>query len=370
MVRRHFITVLDKMIVADLFKTLFGVLSVIVVIIVSRQFVKVLARALEGEVSNQTVLIILGLKIIIAAVKILPVALFIALLMVLGRMYRDHEMAALGSAGGGVELLYKAVFLLVLPLSFAAMALSLVSVPWAETTVQKIISQDMETADIRGISAGRFSEYSHGNLVFYVEDISESGKMHNVFVQNKQQGKPGVIVARSGYMKFMQGGRYLVLIDGERVQGEPGRVDFILEKFDEFAIKIEIESQGTSFGMDARPSNVLWGSSDILDIAELQKRLWIPLSVLVLSALAIPLAQISPRGGVYGNLLTAFLIYFCYSNLVKISNSWMVNGTIPVWAGYIGLYALMLLVIALLLARLYGWRWIKLRLAGDRRSFL
>ena len=367
MLRRRFITVLDKMVVADLFKTLIAVLSVIVVIIVSRQFVKVLARALEGEVSSQAVLIILGLKIIIAAVKILPVALFIALLMLLGRMYRDQEMAALASAGGGVGLLYRAVFLLVLPLSFVTMALSLISVPWAEATVQKIISQDMKTADIRGISAGRFSEYSHGDLVFYVEDISESGKMHNVFIQNKQQEKPGIIIARSGYMKIMQGGRYLVLSEGERIQGVPGKVDFILEKFDEFAIRIEIESQGISLGMDARPSIALWDSSDILDIAELQKRLWIPLSVLVLSALAIPLAQMSPRGGVYGNLLTAFLIYFCYSNLGKISNSWMVNGTIPVWLGSIGLYVLMLLVIALLLARLYGWRWIKVSLVG--RSF-
>jgi lipopolysaccharide export system permease protein len=168
-------------------------------------------------------------------------------------------------------------------------------------------------------------------------------------------------------MKIMQGGRYLVLSEGERIQGVPGKVDFILEKFDEFAIRIEIESQGISLGMDARPSIALWDSSDILDIAELQKRLWIPFSVLVLSALAIPLAQMSPRGGVYGNLLTAFLIYFCYSNLGKISNSWMVNGTIPVWLGSIGLYVLMLLVIALLLARLYGWRWIKVSLVG--RSF-
>ncbi len=361
MVRRHFVSVLDKMVMIDLLKTLLGVLSVIVVIIVSRQFIKVLAQAIAGEVSNQTVLTILGLQMIIAAVKILPVALFIALLIVLGRMYRDQEMAALASAGGGIKVLYRAVFKLVIPLSFIAMALSMFSVPWAETTVQKIINQDRETADIRGIAAGRFSEYSQGDLVFYVEKISKKGKMHNVFVQNRQNGKTGVVSAKSGYMKFMQGARYLVLIDGERVQGEPGKVDFILEKFDEFALRIELESQDISPGLKAESSRGLWMSNNILHIAEFQQRLWIPLSVLILAALAIPLAQISPRGGVYGNLLTAFLIYFCYSNLGKISNSWVIKGNIPVWAGYTGLYLLMLVVTAILVARLYGWRWIKLR---------
>jgi lipopolysaccharide export system permease protein len=368
MVRRYGIPVLDKMIMVDLFKTLFGVLSVIVVIIVSRQFIKVLAMAIAGEVSNQTVLTILGLKIVTAGVKILPVALFIALLMVLGRMYRDQEMAAIASAGGGVGLLYRAVFMLVIPLSVGAMALSFGLAPWAETTIQNIINQDRETADIRGIAAGRFSEYSKGDLVFYVEDISKNGKMHGVFVQNRQHDKLGIITARAGQMKIIQGERYLVLIDGERVQGEPGKVDFILEKFDEFAVRIAIESQDISFGLEAKPSKELWGSREILDIAELQKRLWIPFSVLILSALAIPLAQISPRGGVYGNLLTAFLIYFCYSNLGRISNSWVVNGAIPVWAGYLGLYVFMLLVVALLLARLYGWRWIKLKLVGRNVS--
>ena len=60
--RRKLITVLDKMIVQDLLKTLLAVLVVIVVIIVSRQFIRVLDKAIAGQVSNETLLSISGLE--------------------------------------------------------------------------------------------------------------------------------------------------------------------------------------------------------------------------------------------------------------------------------------------------------------------
>jgi len=108
--RRKLVTVLDKMIALDLLKTLLAVWSVIVVIIVSRQFIRILDKAIEGQVSNQTLLTVLGLKTIIASAAFLPAALFMAVLMVLGRMYRDQEMSAVASAGGGAGTVYRSIF--------------------------------------------------------------------------------------------------------------------------------------------------------------------------------------------------------------------------------------------------------------------
>ncbi len=85
----------------DLLKTLLAVLSVIVIIIVSRKFIKVLAKAIEGNIANETVLSILGLNTVIAINAFLPAAIFMAILMMLGRMYRDNEIVAIASAGVG-----------------------------------------------------------------------------------------------------------------------------------------------------------------------------------------------------------------------------------------------------------------------------
>jgi lipopolysaccharide export system permease protein len=361
--RRPLITVLDRLIMRDLIKTLLAVLTVIVVIIVSRRFIKILDKAIEGQVSNETLLSILGLKMVVASISFLPAALFMAVLMVLGRMYRDQEMSSIASAGGGAGTIYRAVFLLVFPLSVVSAGLSLYVAPWAEAKTEEIMHQDEQSADIRGVAAGKFSEYSQGDLVFYVEKIGDDKKMHKVFVQQRQlNGKLATINSEAGRLAELEGGRYMILEHGERILGMPGALDYVIENFVEYAVRIEERSSVINTSREAVAMDVLWNSEVIRDVAELQRRYSIPLSMIFLSFLAVPLAQSAPRGGVYGNMTIAFLIYFSYGNLIRVSQSWVINETIPVWLGGIGVYWILALVGVGLLIKLYGWQWVMMKL--------
>lgn len=362
------LTILDRMIFMDLLKTVLAVLAVVVIIIVSRKFIRVLGKAIEGSISNETVLSILGLKTIVATGAFLPASIFMAVLMVLGRMYRDQEMAAVASAGGGAVTIYRAIFLLVLPLSLVAAGLSLIASPWAEARMQILTAQDESSADIRGISAGRFTESSSGELVFYVEDIDFDGEMHHIFVQNREQGRLGIINAKQGRLEYRPGGLYLILEDGERVQGMPGSRDFVIENFSQYGVRIEKKTRAVTLHRESVATAELWRSEHLYDIAEIQNRLSIPLGVIFLSFLAVPLAKLSPRGGVYGSLLVAFAIYFVYGNLTKVSHSWVMKETIPANMGYFWIYCFLLMVGGGLLIRLYGWRWIKMKLTGKARA--
>jgi lipopolysaccharide export system permease protein len=362
--RRKLITILDKMIIQDLIKTLFSVLTVIVVIIVSRQFIRILDGAIAGQVSDETLLDILGLKMIVATVEFLPVALFMSVLMVMGRMYRDHEMAAVASAGGGAVTIYRAVFLLVIPLSIIATVFSLYVSPWAESRADKLIQHDEESAELRGIAAGKFTEYSHGDLVFYVEDISTDNKMHKVFLENRRQGNVSIINAESAHFEELPGGQYIFFENGEQVKGLPGSLNYVIEKFTEYAVRIEKKVVVAKFKRNSLGVDLLWGSHVKTYIAELQRRFSIPLGALLLSFIAVPLAQISPRGGVYGNMIVGFLIYFSYGNLIRISQGWVMNETIPAWLGGVGVDFLLLVSGGILLARLYGWQWLLLKVKG------
>ena len=362
--RRKLVTVLDKMIIHDLLKTLISVLTVIVVIIVSRKFIRILDEAISGQVSNETLLSILGLKTISATVEFLPVALFMAVLMVMGRMYRDQEMSAVASAGGGAGTLYRAVFLLVVPLSVLALGLSLYVSPWAEANVDQIMKQGEESADLRGIAAGKFSEYSQGDLVFYVEKISADKKMHNVFVQNRQNGNMDIINAEAARIEDLADGRYIIFENGEQVRGQPGTLNYVIEQFVEYAVRLDTKESVVDLNRQALAVDLLWRSKVKSYIAELQRRFSIPLGALLLSFIAVPLAQISPRGGVYGNMLVGFLIYFSYGNLVRVSQSWVMTGAIPAWLGGTSVNVLLLLIGSFLLARLYGWQWLILKIRG------
>ncbi len=359
--RRVLITVLDKMIAQDLLKTLSAVLSVLVVIIVSQSFIRILDKAIQGRVSNETLLSILGLKTIIASVTFLPAAIFMTILMVLGRMYRDQEMSAIFSAGGGPGALYRAVFLMVFPLSILATGLSMYVAPWAESQMTQLMHQDEESSDLRGIGAGKFTEYSQGDLVLYVERIDADNRMHDVFVQNRQHGKIDIINAESGRMADLQDGSYMILEHGESIQGQPGTINYVIEQFAEYAVRLDIKETAVNFAREAIAVDVLLSSKLIIDIAELQRRFSIPAGIMLLSFIAVPLAQISPRGGVYGNMLVGFLIYFSYGNFVRVSHSWVVKETIPLWVGGFGVNTILLLIGVVLLARLYGWRWLVIK---------
>ncbi len=358
----RFVSVLDKMIVKDLMKTVTAVLLVLVVIIVSRKFIKVLAQAIEGQISHEIVLSLLGLKIITAISIFLPVSVFMAILMVIGRMYRDQEMAAVASAGGGAYVIYRAIFILILPLSFVAAGSSMLATPWAEAKMNQLIHEDKKHADIKGIAAGRFSEYSQGELVLYTENITKDKQMQNVFVQNRKGKLLGIVNAKYGRIKSLPGGLYLVLKQGERVQGIPGEKNFIIEKFDEYAVRIEKKESNVLQNREGIPTAKLWTSDKLKDVAEIQSRLSVPLSVIFLSLLAVPLAKISPRGGVYGSLVVAFAIYFIFGNLKHVSQSWVVNQVIPASFGYYAIYLLLLLLAGVLLLRLYGTKWIMMKI--------
>jgi lipopolysaccharide export system permease protein len=106
-------------------------LSVLLLIIISHKLVRYLAKAVDGEISGQAIFSLLSLNMVSMSVVLLPASLFLSVLMVLGRMQRDNEMAALAAGGVGLPRILRAVFTLVIPLSFLAAVLALQLQPWA-----------------------------------------------------------------------------------------------------------------------------------------------------------------------------------------------------------------------------------------------
>ena len=169
--RRSFLTVIDRMIALDLLKTLLSILLVLVTIIVSRKFLGILTKAIEGEVASETVFSLLGLKTLAAIAVLIPPSTFMAVLSVLGRMYRDHEMSVLASAGVGSKRIYQAMCWVIVPVFLFSLLMSLQIMPWSEMKSQELIKRDTQTHDIRGIKAGRFNEFSSGDIVLYAEEM-------------------------------------------------------------------------------------------------------------------------------------------------------------------------------------------------------
>ena len=78
-------------------------------------------------------------------------------------------------------------------------------------------------------------------------------------------------------MKDLPDGRYVIFEHGERVQGQPGTVNYVIEQFAEYAVRIESKESATVSASESISTDALWRvPTQKPDIAELQRRFSIP----------------------------------------------------------------------------------------------
>jgi lipopolysaccharide export system permease protein len=105
-------------------------------------------------------------------------------------------------------------------------------------------------------------------------------------------------------------------------------------KFDEYGVRIDMPHiGGAATKRESTSTTVLLASSDAEDIAELQWRLAMPLSVISLLLLAVPLCKSSPRKDRYGRLVIAILLFVIYYNLLGTAKVWVGDGSVPPQVG-------------------------------------
>jgi lipopolysaccharide export system permease protein len=85
--------------------------------------------------------------------------------------------------------------------------------------------------------------------------------------------------------------------------------------------------------LEAQPSRSLLESPDLDKRAEWHWRVAMPVSCIVLTLLAVPLARLRPRQGRYARVWLAVVIYFLYQNLITVGKVWISRGTVPEVAG-------------------------------------
>lgn len=361
------VKLLDRYFARQVLQSFLGVTVVLLLIFVSNRLVRYLASAAAGELPADAIVLLIGLKAITYLILLLPLGLYLAVLLVLGRMYRDNEMAALAACGVGVGRLYLPVMGIGVPLALAVGWLSLYGVPWTAQAEQHVLERAERNLEVTGVRAGRFREGNGGSYVVYAEDIAEDREsMRNVFIRVQRQTRQALLSAeRAELHEAPDGERYLMLLDGYRYEGAPGAAAFRMIRFERHGMRLERPaSRSRAIKRSARPSSELWASEAPGDAAELQWRLAIPLSVLVLGTLALPVGRSRPRQGRYGRLFTAILLYIGYVNLLAVAQEWTENGVISPLLGLWWVHGLMLAVAAALLVRQLGVGWLTGRLGA------
>ncbi|MES9904461.1 MAG: LPS export ABC transporter permease LptF [Sedimenticola sp.] len=349
------LSIIDRYILREVSKSFLAIIIVLMMIVVSQSYIRILQDAASGLITTSVLMQLLGMEVLVILGQVMPPAFFFAILSTLGRMYRDSEITALAVGGVGTYRIYRAFLMAALPVTALVAWLTLSILPWAnQSKVEIMTSQEGQAVELETTVAGRFNEFSGGDLLFYVESMSEDKTlMYNVFVQNRKSGKLGLISAEEGYQYIDQesGGHYLVLTTGHRYEGAPGDYNYTVADFSKYAVLLNSKPTGAkTLPTRALPTGYLFTSSIVHEMAELQLRIMFPVAVLVFTVISIPLSKSLPREGIYGRIVLAILIYVIFLNFQAVSGDWMVKGTTPLWMGRWWVHPFMLLLVGLLLS--------------------
>lgn len=305
-------------------------------VLLSARFSLYLAQAVTGQLPAETVFILAGLKSIGFAVFVMPLALFIALLMVQGRWNHDRESVVLAASGFPVSGYLRVLWPGLLLITLLVFVLTLYVVP--ETTRQGYLlrHQANQAAESKLWMAGRFVSLRNGELLLFADSLSaEDGRLNKVFLQAAGNQSQVLFTAEHAIRQTdsSSGDRFIVLQNGYRYDGLPGTADYRVLNFNQYGVRIDMPGKDAPFKWDAVASRVLWGNHDTAASAELQQRLSRPLSVIVLVVSAVWLGRYTPDRGRYTGLFAGVLIFILYFNLLGISRTWVVKGVIPAWMG-------------------------------------
>lgn len=328
---------------AEVLKSQVAVFFTLMTIFISQKFVVILGDASEGSLPAALVLSMVGLKLPQLASLILPLSLFLGIILAYSRIYADSEMTVLKACGVSEWYVVRVTLISSTLMAILAGIMTLYLAPWASEQEYQLKEQAKASSGLAALRAGRFQHTGNEKAVVFIHDIDDGGNtLNRVFVaqlpnsQSAQSNlKAQVVYAEKGIVKEeASGSQQLLLNHGKRYETTGQQLDVRLTEFTDYQVQIrdqEIEHQRRK--LEAIPTSQLLSMNTTEATSQWQWRLAIPLSIPLLTLIAVPLSVVNPRQGKFAKLVPAIALYLGYFVLLNGSKFMLEDGKIPASVG-------------------------------------
>ena len=335
----------------ELARSFGATLVVLTTVVVTMTLIRTLGEAGRGVFDPSDVMIIMGYTVLSNMPTILSLCLFIAVLSVLTRMFRDSEMVIWFGSGRGLASLLGPLFRFAWPILIVIAALAFLILPWALSRIEDMRDRYDKRGDIARIEPGQFQESANGDRVFFIEkDSSSTQAGSNVFIATNKDNKETITSARSGRLQERNGEKFLVLENGQRLEKVAGKPDLTVAAFTTLGVQVDAPDRSArSFVPSGAKGTVeLMAAPNKTDLAELSWRAGLALAAVNFVVIGLAAAGVNPRVGRAANLGFAFGAFIVYFNLLILGKSWIETGQV-----HFGVYLVVLHGGALALAALW-----------------
>ena len=343
--------ILSRYLTKEIFKSQLAILFILLLMFFSQQLISVLNSAVSGKIPTDLVLSLLGLGMPALSQFMLPLSLFVALLLTLGRLYAESEITVMRACGVGQSLLTKvALFLSIFTTALAAYNVFTLT-PWAIDTQSKMLAEAKSNPRFSALSAGQFM--SAGGYVLFIESINnEANTLNDIYVfqpDQQKKNRPSVVVASKGELQGLSNGdQLLTLKNSTRYEGTATTADFRIAHFEKYTAYLGYQDVNSSEKLMQRATfSSLINDNSPEAQAELQWRFALVLAVPLMAMLAVPMSSVNPRQGRFAKVIPAVLLYLIYFLLQSSLKSAGASGKLDttIWMPLVSTFFLVLGII-------------------------
>jgi lipopolysaccharide export system permease protein len=314
----------------ELARSFGATLVVLFTIVLTMLLIRTLGLASRGSVNPQEIALVLGYTVIGRMPTILTLALFIAIVFTLSRMYRDSEMIIWFSSGRSLGGFLGPVMRFSWPILLVIMLGVFFVWPWANQQTDNLRYRFERRGDLERVAPGQFQESSSGRRVFFIDkDTADGTEGRNIFISSTEDdGRETVTSARSGRIEWVKDQQFLMLNNGQRLETAADQSSQRVSEFEEYGTQIGTSAVGErgSQALKARDSWELITQPSAANLGELGWRIGMGLTALNFVLIAVATTTGNPRAGRGGNLFFTLFAFVFYYNLLNLGQSWVAGG--------------------------------------------
>ena len=316
-------------------------LVVMLTIVLTSLLIRTVGQAANGAVAPQDVVLLLGYLALGYLPTFLSLSLFVAVVVTLGRMYRDSEMAIWFSSGVSTSRFVRPVLRMAWPVLLVVALLVLLVWPWGNRNSMELRDRYQQRSDLSRVTPGVFQASRDGQRVFFIErDGADGVNARNVFILTQTVRGESITSARAGHLSREGNDTFLVLDRGQRNDVDQRSGERLLSSFDSYRILVGERASASAANLPpkATPTLALIRQPTARGQGELCWRVGVMLAAPNLVLLGIGLSATNPRRASNWNLLFALLAFVVYLNLLNLSQAWVASGRVGLAAALVGLH--------------------------------
>ena len=297
------------------------IFAVLMLISLGSRFTGYLQDAAAGDLAADALWLMVALRLPDFVQLVTPFSLFLAVLLLIGRLDADAEMPILQMANVGPLQLSIWLMWVVIPLTLLVAFLSFVLTPASRDQFLNLLSSQEVISEFDVIKPQAFRTFDDGLRVSYMGGVNrEERSVREIFLHQETSNLDVTILAKDGsyHIDPNTGKRYFELNDGRRYTTNFEDGSNSVASFE--SLTQRVETGDIQIRMDDT-TRIATMELDLMEPAQRMEWHWrmaMPLMTLISALCAVGLGRVKPRSGRFGKILPGLMFFIAYYGLVLV----------------------------------------------------